>query len=94
MRPSGPDHVAVGVGLAKPRAAERNRVNVYGRLRRCRFATESQRASLPDAAIVRPGWWVSTAKKNPPAWMFVVAANGHVEGLPLGRVGAIAAPIR
>ncbi len=36
---------------------------------------------------------VSTAKKNPPAWMFVVAANGHVEGLPLGRVGAIAAPI-
>ncbi len=32
-------------------------------------------------------------KENPPAWMFVVAANGHVEGLPLGRVSAIAAPI-
>ena len=30
---------------------------------------------------------------EPPAWMFVVAANGHVEGLPLGRVDAIAAPI-
>jgi hypothetical protein len=24
------------------------------------------------------------AKKNPPAWMFVVDFNGHVEGLPWG----------
>ena len=40
----------------------------------------------PLAAIVRLGraGVNGTTKKNPPAWIFVVAANGHVEGLPRG----------